>query len=62
MMTQDAPFAVQIEPTEGCNLRCPFCGLNGMRGKDNDFKSMSVETADRRLNILRRGCGESGIC
>jgi radical SAM protein with 4Fe4S-binding SPASM domain len=39
------PFAVQVELTEGCNLRCSFCGLNGIRGKENNFKFMSIETA-----------------
>lgn len=42
---QPPPFAVQIELTEGCNLRCQFCGLNGIRGKENNFKFMSVATA-----------------
>lgn len=41
---QEPPFAVQIELAEGCNLRCPFCGLNGIRGKDNDYKFMEMET------------------
>jgi radical SAM protein with 4Fe4S-binding SPASM domain len=41
---QEPPFAVQIELTEGCNLRCPFCGLNGIRGKANDYKAMTSET------------------
>lgn len=42
---QDPPFAVQIELTEGCNLRCPFCALNGIREpKKNDFKFMEPET------------------
>lgn len=38
---QDAPFAMQIELVEGCNLRCPFCGLNGIREpKNHNFKFM----------------------
>jgi MoaA/NifB/PqqE/SkfB family radical SAM enzyme len=37
---QEPPFAVQIELVEGCNLRCAFCGLNGIRGKDNNYKCM----------------------
>lgn len=40
---QEPPFAVQIELVEGCNLRCPFCGLNGIRGKDNDYKMMKAD-------------------
>lgn len=43
---QPPPFCVQIELTEGCNLRCPFCGLNGIRGKEHNFKFMTVETAE----------------
>lgn len=30
---QQAPFAIQVELTEGCNLGCSFCGLQGMREK-----------------------------
>lgn len=41
---QEPPNAVQIELAEGCNLRCAVCGLNGIRGKDNDYKFMSRET------------------
>src|SRR5450631_1955482 len=37
---QEPPFAVQIELAE----RCSFCGLNGIRGKDNDFKFMESIT------------------
>jgi MoaA/NifB/PqqE/SkfB family radical SAM enzyme len=41
---QEQPYAVQIELVEGCNLRCTFCGLSGIRGKDNDYKYMDVAT------------------
>lgn len=41
---QEPPNAVQIELVEGCNLRCVMCGLNGIRGKDNDYKMMSPKT------------------
>jgi len=44
---QENPFSVQIEPVEGCNLRCGFCGLNGIRGKENNYKMMSLETATK---------------
>lgn len=46
-MIQDPPFAIQVEATEGCNLRCTFCGLNGIRGKENNFKFMTLETAQK---------------
>jgi hypothetical protein len=41
---QEPPNAVQIELAEGCNLRCAVCGLNGIRGKENDYKFMSKAT------------------
>lgn len=41
---QEPPNAVQIELSEGCNLRCAVCGLNGIRGKDNDYKFMAQST------------------
>lgn len=41
---QEPPNAVQIELVEGCNLRCAVCGLNGIRGKDNDYKAMKPAT------------------
>jgi hypothetical protein len=39
------PYCVQVELTEGCNLRCSFCGINGIRGKDRTYNYMSVVTA-----------------
>lgn len=30
-MKQDPPNSVQVEATEGCNLRCGFCGIRGIR-------------------------------
>lgn len=54
---QDAPFAVQIELAEGCNLRCTFCGLSGIREpKKHDFKFMTEKT----LRSLLRQIGELG--
>lgn len=43
---QQPPYTIQIEPTEGCNLGCSFCGLQGMKhnGK-TPWKFMTVETA-----------------
>lgn len=43
---QDPPFAVQVEFSEGCNLYCDFCGLQGIRDiKEKNFKFMTLETA-----------------
>lgn len=44
---QDAPFCIQIELSEGCNLRCPYCGLQGIReAKKPDFKWLTVAQAE----------------
>ena len=46
MRTQSPPFSVQVELVEGCNLRCPFCGLQGIRaeGPNKNFKYMDPST------------------
>lgn len=42
---QEPPFAVQIELTEGCPLRCTFCGLNGIRTPtEHNYKFMELHT------------------
>jgi len=48
---QSAPFSIQVEPTEGCNLRCGFCGIRGIREKGTSgalsgpYSYMAVDTA-----------------
>lgn len=48
---QHSPFCIQMEPVEGCNLRCAFCGIRGIResgDRDNlsgPYKYMRLETA-----------------
>ena len=50
---QEPPFAVQIELAEGCNLRCPFCGLNGIRTpRENDYKLMNRKTLDSCISQM----------
>lgn len=45
---QEPPNAVQIELTEGCNLRCDFCGLQGIRKEgEKNWKFMKPETLDK---------------
>ena len=42
---QEPPYCIQIELNEGCNLRCSFCGLQGIRAeKEKNYKHMSEET------------------
>ena len=43
---QGNPYVIHIEFAEGCNLRCGFCGLNAIRGKENNYKLMTRETAE----------------
>lgn len=50
VVKQDPPFCVQVELVEGCNLRCPFCGVNGIRGKERTYKFMTPKTA---MNLAR---------
>lgn len=52
LLTQPLPFAMQIELVEGCNLRCSYCGLNGIRGVDNNYKYMAVSLAERLCSLL----------
>lgn len=65
-MTQEAPFSIQIEPTEGCTLACSFCALQSIRdnGANADkkihgrastpFKFMTVELATRIASEIHR--------
>lgn len=46
MYKQEPPFAVQVELSEGCNLRCAFCGIAGIRGKERTYKFMTAKTAE----------------
>ncbi len=53
---QDAPFTIQIELSEGCNVKvtrsdgsvglCEACGLNSIRPGPGDYKFMTEETAE----------------
>lgn len=56
---QPPPYAVQIELVEGCQLRCNFCGLNGIRGKENDFKFMSLGLACDLAYKIKQEWGKS---
>lgn len=48
---QHPPFCIQVEAVEGCNLRCAFCGIRGIReaGARADlsgpYKYMRLDTA-----------------
>ena len=50
---QTPPFAVQIELTCGCNLRCPFCGINAIRTKERVYEFMTVDSAKKIAQRLQ---------
>jgi radical SAM protein with 4Fe4S-binding SPASM domain len=47
MYKQEAPFTVKLEFTEGCNLKCVFCGIHGIREKPGNFKFFTPKLAAR---------------
>lgn len=55
MRIQEPPNTVQVEPTEGCNRGCSFCGLRGMREKGTTpHYFMTRETAERIAEEVSR--------
>ena len=61
-IVQQPPFTVLIEPTEGCNLGCSFCGLRGMREKGTKpWKFMELKTARRIASEIAKAGWRSKI-
>lgn len=61
-IVQQAPFTVLVEPTEGCNLGCSFCGLRGMREKGTKpWNFMSIKTAKRIASEIAKAGWRSKI-
>jgi radical SAM protein with 4Fe4S-binding SPASM domain len=51
---QHSPFAVQLEMVEGCNLRCDFCGIQGIRTKaGGPYKVMTNDTLVHILDGIK---------
>lgn len=60
---QDPPFTIQVELSEGCNIKvprsdgskglCEHCGLNGIRKGIGEYKFMTVETATMLASQIR---------
>lgn len=62
MSSVDDPFCIQIELTEGCNLFCNFCGLNGIRkGPMKDLKFADVASISRLANKIKQAKWKSRI-
>lgn len=54
-IVQQSPFTILVEPTEGCNLGCSFCGLRGMRKSGTKpWYFMSLETVERIASEIAR--------
>lgn len=53
----EPPFAIQIELVEGCNLRCAFCGLNGIRGKGDRAEKLASQ---QTLRAIAKGIADAG--
>lgn len=65
-MMQDPPFAIQLEPVEGCTLACSFCALQSIRANGADavagvhgkssapYKRMEYVTALRVAKEIER--------
>lgn len=63
MYRQHPPNSIQVEATEGCNLRCVFCGLNGIRGENvrTTDRFMKLETAIRLARSIKEAGWKSRI-
>lgn len=47
---QEAPFCIQVELCEGCNLVCPFCAISSIRNEDREgyyYQYLSTENAGK---------------
>lgn len=61
---QEAPFTIQIELAEGCNVRvprsdgtkglCEHCGLNAIRDGVGDYEFMTLDTASAVASQIER--------
>lgn len=61
-IVQQAPFTVLIEPTEGCNIGCSFCGLRGMRQNGTKpWKFMKTDLAERIASEIEKAGWNSKI-
>ena len=51
--SQQPPFCIKVELTEGCNLRCWFCGISGITERTGDYKFMSLGLARQIARAVR---------
>jgi tRNA A37 methylthiotransferase MiaB len=55
-MVQHQPYTLKLEMTEGCNLRCSFCGIQGIREARGDYKYLPLS----RAKLMADRLAESG--
>ena len=62
MNKQDIPNTMKLELTEGCNLRCRMCGIQGIREKaGGPYKYMTIDTATRIASQMQKANWNSKI-
>ncbi len=49
---QEAPFTLKIELTYGCNLRCSFCGMNGIKDARRTYDYMEPDTMLQLMDLV----------
>ncbi len=59
---QQGPFSLQVEATEGCNLRCGFCGIRGIRaaGTRGDLSGPYHYMTEGTAHALALGIAQAG--
>lgn len=52
---QEAPFTIQVEPVQGCNLGCDFCGIHaiGYQQKKRGLDVMDLATAQSLADQIK---------
>jgi len=51
---QDQPNTLKLELTQGCNLSCSFCGINGIDVKKGQYSFLTVDMAKTIADNLKK--------
>lgn len=55
MYKQDQPNTIKVELTEGCNLRCGMCGIQGIRERSGGpYKFLSTKVASKIADKIEK--------
>jgi len=55
------PICLEIEPTEGCNLCCRFCGIDSLPDGGRERQFLSMELAKRLANQAASFCPSARV-